>query len=195
MIDHVTLLSPARIEGRVAKDNFTPIVGLTTSSGFNVFASGWVLRSAGLKGSGHGGSDARASNAPGAYSFQSRSGEAPLPSPQRPRRTTVAAPRCPRTRGPRLAHAVQELPVTRRQAQRCSQRSAVGPEGRPLALRLSPTCASNSLVVPPSGSGSPPKHAPSSSACHPDCAVAREKGQIRGSQIFHTMDRWISRTQ
>src|SRR6202050_5919185 len=36
-------------------------------------ASGWVLRGAGLKGSGHGGSDARASNAPGAYSFQSRS--------------------------------------------------------------------------------------------------------------------------
>src|ERR1700689_5236605 len=37
-------------------------------------ASGWVLRSAGLKGSGHGGSDARASNGPGAYSFPSRSG-------------------------------------------------------------------------------------------------------------------------
>src|SRR5580693_2111421 len=74
VIDHVTLLSPARIEGRVARDNFTPIVGRTISSGFNVFASGWVLRSAGLKGSGHGGSDARASNAPGAYSFQSRSG-------------------------------------------------------------------------------------------------------------------------
>src|SRR5665213_1398252 len=29
-------------------------------------ASGWVLRSAALKGSGHGGSDARASSAPGA---------------------------------------------------------------------------------------------------------------------------------
>src|SRR5580693_4562686 len=55
VIDHVTLLSPARIEGRVARNNFTPIVGRTTSSGFNVFASGWVLRSAGLKGSGHGG--------------------------------------------------------------------------------------------------------------------------------------------
>jgi len=52
VIDHVTLLSPARIEGRVARDNFTPIVGRTISSFFNVFASGWVLRSAGLKGSG-----------------------------------------------------------------------------------------------------------------------------------------------
>ena len=40
MVDHVTLLSPARIEGRVARDNFTPIVGRTISSGFNVFASG-----------------------------------------------------------------------------------------------------------------------------------------------------------
>ena len=43
----------------LARDNFTPIVGRTISSVFNVFASGWVLRSAGLKGSGHGGSDAR----------------------------------------------------------------------------------------------------------------------------------------
>ncbi len=32
------------------------------------------MRSAGLKGAGHGGSEARASDAPGAYSFQSRSG-------------------------------------------------------------------------------------------------------------------------
>src|SRR6516165_10090327 len=74
VIDHITLLSPARILGRVARDNFTRIVCRTIRSGFNVFASGWVLRSAGLKGFGHGGSDARASNAPGAYSFQSRSG-------------------------------------------------------------------------------------------------------------------------
>jgi hypothetical protein len=47
VIDHVTLLSAARIEGRVARDNFTPIVGRAISSGFSVFASGWVLRSAG----------------------------------------------------------------------------------------------------------------------------------------------------
>jgi hypothetical protein len=46
VIDHVTLLSPATIEGRVAKDNFTAIVGRTISSGFSVFASGWVSRSA-----------------------------------------------------------------------------------------------------------------------------------------------------
>lgn len=64
VIDQVTLLSPARIEGRVARDNYTPIVGRKISSGLNVFASGWVLRSAGRKGSGHGGSDARASKAP-----------------------------------------------------------------------------------------------------------------------------------
>ena len=48
------------------------------TDGFNVFASGRVLRSAGLKGSGHGGSDAGASNAPGAYSFQPSGGLLPL---------------------------------------------------------------------------------------------------------------------
>ena len=37
----------------IARNNFTPIVGRIISSGFNVFASGWVSRSAGLKGSGH----------------------------------------------------------------------------------------------------------------------------------------------
>src|SRR5580698_5316884 len=36
VIDHVTLLSPARIEGRVARDNFTPIVGRTPADGFCV---------------------------------------------------------------------------------------------------------------------------------------------------------------
>ena len=42
--------------------------------GFNVFARGWVLRSAGLRGFGRGGSDARATNLPDVYAFQSRSG-------------------------------------------------------------------------------------------------------------------------
>jgi hypothetical protein len=42
----VTLLYPAKIEGRVTRDNFTPIIGRIISSGFSVFASRWVLRSA-----------------------------------------------------------------------------------------------------------------------------------------------------
>jgi hypothetical protein len=54
VIDHVTLLPPAKIEGRVDRDNFTPILGRTISPGFNVFVSGWVLRSAALKESEHG---------------------------------------------------------------------------------------------------------------------------------------------
>ena len=70
MNDHVSQLSPARIEERVAGDNFTSIVGPTISPGFNVFASGWGLPSAGLEGSEARGSEARASDTPGAYSSQ-----------------------------------------------------------------------------------------------------------------------------
>ena len=48
--------------------NFTPIGSRIIPSGFNVFdTSGWVLQRAWLKGSGHGGSDATASNAPGLF--------------------------------------------------------------------------------------------------------------------------------
>jgi hypothetical protein len=60
MHDHVTLLSPARIERGIARDNFTPILSRTRSSGFNVFGLRMGLRSTGLKASEHGGSDARA---------------------------------------------------------------------------------------------------------------------------------------
>jgi hypothetical protein len=49
VIDHVTPLSPARIEGRVASNNSTPIVGRPISSGFNVFASGWVCGAQGRR--------------------------------------------------------------------------------------------------------------------------------------------------
>src|ERR1700733_12788660 len=51
MHDHVTLLSPARIERDIAKDNFTPILSRTRSSGFNVFGLRMGLRSIGLKAS------------------------------------------------------------------------------------------------------------------------------------------------
>lgn len=68
MHDHVTLLSPARIERGIARDNFTPILSGTRSSGFNVFGLRMGLRSTGLKASEHGGSDARAAGC------QSRSG-------------------------------------------------------------------------------------------------------------------------
>src|ERR1700689_3405829 len=68
MHDHVTLLSPARIERGIARDNFTPILSRTRSSGFNVFGLRMGLRSTGLKASEHGGSDARAAGC------QSRSG-------------------------------------------------------------------------------------------------------------------------
>jgi hypothetical protein len=68
MHDHVTLLSPARIERGIARDNFTPILSRTRSSGFNVFGLRMGLRGTGLKASEHGGSDARAAGC------QSRSG-------------------------------------------------------------------------------------------------------------------------
>jgi hypothetical protein len=68
MHDHVTLLSPARIERGIARENFTPILSRTRSSGFNVFGLRMGLRSAGLKASEHFGSDARAAGC------QSRSG-------------------------------------------------------------------------------------------------------------------------
>src|SRR5580700_12089135 len=68
MHDHVTLLSPASIERGIARDNFTPILSRTRSSGFNVFGLRMGLRSTGLKASEHGGSDARAAGC------QSRSG-------------------------------------------------------------------------------------------------------------------------
>jgi hypothetical protein len=68
MHDHVTLLSPARIERGIARDNSTPILSRTRSSGFNVFGLRMGLRSTGLKASEHGGSDARAAGC------QSRSG-------------------------------------------------------------------------------------------------------------------------
>src|SRR6202041_3487153 len=68
MHDHVPLLSPARIERGIARDNFTPILSRTRSSGFNVFGLRMGLRSTGLKASEQGGSDARAAGC------QSRSG-------------------------------------------------------------------------------------------------------------------------
>jgi hypothetical protein len=49
VIDQVTLLSPARIEGRAARDNFTPIVGRTISSGFTYSPADGFCGAAGLK--------------------------------------------------------------------------------------------------------------------------------------------------
>jgi len=46
-MDHATLLPPARMEGRVARHNSTPIAGREISSDFYVFGSGGILRSAG----------------------------------------------------------------------------------------------------------------------------------------------------
>ena len=53
MHDHVTLLSPARIERGIARDNFTPILSRTRSSGFNEFGLRMGLRSTALKASRH----------------------------------------------------------------------------------------------------------------------------------------------
>src|ERR1035438_7424794 len=108
MHDHVTLLSPARIERGIARDNFTPILSRTRSSGFNVFGLRMGLRSTGLKASEHGGSDARAAGC------QSRSGVPYRHPPNLPGSTSFVL--LPFTRSPALWTGVCQLPPTRRLA-------------------------------------------------------------------------------
>jgi hypothetical protein len=121
MHDHVTLLSPARIERGIAKDNFTPILSRTRSSGFNVFGLRMGLRSRGLKASKHGGSDARAAGC------QSRSG-VPLQTPSESSWINELCPALPFTRSPALWTGVCQLPPTRRLANfRVARYTAEGP--------------------------------------------------------------------
>src|SRR5579863_4815653 len=108
MHDHVTLLSPARIERGIARHNFTPILSGTRSSGFNVFGLRMGLRSTGLKASEHGGSDARAAGC------QSRSG-VPYRHPPNFLGSTSFVLRF-RSRSPALWAGVCQLPPTRRLA-------------------------------------------------------------------------------
>src|SRR5580700_3383547 len=136
MHDHVTLLSPASIERGIARDNFTPILSRTRSSGFNVFGLRMGLRSKGLKASEHGGSDARAAGC------QSRSG-VPYRHPPNLSWINELCPALPFTRSPALWTGVCQLPPTRRLANFRVARDPPGTRFRTSANRTSQAFAEN----------------------------------------------------